>query len=53
LDDDHARRKEKIVRPETAVPDRRGRVSRVGPGSSHPGNLVDVIVCVKIQFVLV
>jgi hypothetical protein len=42
LDDDHARRKEKIVRPETAVRDRRRRVSRVGSrtGCSHPGTIV-------------
>jgi len=42
LDDDHARRKEKIVRPETAFRDRLCRVSRVGPSSnsSHPGTIV-------------
>ena len=34
LDDDHARRKEKIVRPETAVRDRRRRICRVGPSSN-------------------
>lgn len=38
LDDDHARREEKIVRPETAVWDRRRRVDRVvsGFGGGHP-----------------
>jgi hypothetical protein len=38
LDDDHARREEKIVGPETAGRDGRCRVSRVGPGSSHSGS---------------
>ena len=38
LDDDHARRKEEIARPETAIRDRRRRVLRVGPSSSHPGS---------------
>lgn len=64
LDDDHARRKEKIVRPETAGWDRGRRVFRVGPIGSHPGTSVGGSgcgsalrakwhrVCVKIQFSL-
>jgi len=40
LDDDHARPKEKIMHPETAVRDRRRRVIRVGPSSDHPGTRV-------------
>lgn len=45
LDDDHARRKEKVVRPETAFRDRRRRVLRVDPGSTHHGTVVVVGGC--------